>query len=184
MGFNLGRLNLLEMRQRRDAEAVVSVDIPPGTPFSKKKRKERIAAILNSPEKQAEREALKAELAREKERLRSDNSPENLAERTRPKFAKPAVGKFATIKAAKAAGFVEPKPWHYGGEELHIKGRWLVRNPAEAVSKTEWAKRGYHVPEGTEPHAVRSLRIRDAKRVEFAVYRQDQVEPVITLALR
>jgi hypothetical protein len=84
---------------------------------------------------------------------------------------------FTTIKAAIQAGFRERKDWEYGGEEIIVKGRLLVRNPKEALSQTEWAKRGYRVRQDTQPHCYRAVHFIGRRSVTYAVYRDDQVEP-------
>jgi hypothetical protein len=87
------------------------------------------------------------------------------------------AGSYATIKAAAEAGFCKRKDHEYGGEEITVKGRLLVRDPKEAYSTTEWSKRGYRLRKGAQPHCLRSARIADRKKVTYAVYREDQVEP-------
>jgi RNase P/RNase MRP subunit p29 len=83
---------------------------------------------------------------------------------------------FTKIKAAMQVGFRERKGWEYGGEEITVKGRLLVRNPIEAVSKTEWSKRGYRVRQDAQPHCYRSIHFTGRGSVTYAVYRDDQVE--------
>lgn len=61
---------------------------------------------------------------------------------------------FRTIKEAHAAGFHEKRPQDYGGEEFVIKGHTLIRNSAEAVTMTEWGRRGFRPIKGTQPHAT------------------------------
>jgi hypothetical protein len=84
---------------------------------------------------------------------------------------------FKTIKAAKEAGFRKPKDWEYGGARIKIKGRVLVHDPKQALSETQWSKRGYRTRRRVQPHAYRSVRISGAGRVVYEVYRDDQVEP-------
>src|SRR6266404_1097013 len=77
---------------------------------------------------------------------------------------------FNTIKAAKQVGFRERKDWEYGGEEITVKGRLLVRNPKEALSQTEWSKRGYRVRRDAQPHSYR-YGFTGQRRVTYDVYR-------------
>ncbi len=84
---------------------------------------------------------------------------------------------FDTVKAAREAGFRERKIWEYGGEEIYIKGRLLVRNPKEAQSQTEWSRRGYHLRQDAEPHCQRSVHFAGRGSITYPVYREDQVEP-------
>jgi hypothetical protein len=53
----------------------------------------------------------------------------------------------------------------------------LVHTPKEAVSKTEWSKRGYRVLRDAVPHAQRTAGIFGRGSVSYPVYRADQVEP-------
>ena len=70
-----------------------------------------------------------------------------------------ANASFATIKAAMAAGYRPSKEWEYGGQGVVVKGRLLVRDPKEALSKTAWWKRGFRPRAGVEPHCVRSRQL-------------------------
>ena len=82
-----------------------------------------------------------------------------------------------TIKAVKEAGFRARKDWEYGGEEITVKGRLLVRNPKEALSQTEWSRRGFRVRKDAQPLCIRSASLQAGKTVRYPVYREDQVEP-------
>ena len=84
---------------------------------------------------------------------------------------------YNTLKAAREAGFRERKDWEYGGEEITIKGRLLVRNPKEAHSQSQWSNLGFRVRKGAEPHCRRSVHLQVGGHVTYDVYREDQVEP-------
>ena len=84
---------------------------------------------------------------------------------------------FTTIKRAMKAGYRERKAWEYGGEEITVKGRLLVRNPHEALSRTEWSKRGFNVRKVAQPHCNRSVYSTERGHISYEVYRKDQVEP-------
>jgi hypothetical protein len=84
---------------------------------------------------------------------------------------------FETIKAANEAGFRERKKWEYGGEEITVKGRLLVRNPREAISKSAWSKQGFCVPRDAEPHSDRFAYFEGGGNRHYPVYREDQVAP-------
>ena len=60
------------------------------------------------------------------------------------------------------------------------------RNTEDAVSATEWGRRGYRVRPGQEPHAWLSGRVGKGtgKKITWPVYRLDQVEPKRTLTTR
>lgn len=75
------------------------------------------------------------------------------------------------------------KPREYGGLQILVKNRLLVRNPKEAVSATEWSRRGYRVRRGEQPHAWVSGRF-GGRHQEWAVFRHDQVEPKCKVAQR
>ena len=80
---------------------------------------------------------------------------------------------FNSIKAAKAAEFRERKDYEYGGEEITVKGKRLVKNPKEAISKTEWRKRGRAVKTGETPHAERYINSHGHAQY-YNVFREDQ----------
>jgi hypothetical protein len=84
---------------------------------------------------------------------------------------------FKTIKEALQTGFRQRKDWEYGGEEITVKGRLLVRNPKGALSQTEWSKRGYRVRNDAKPHSQRSFYSTERGHLTYDVYREDQVEP-------
>ena len=84
---------------------------------------------------------------------------------------------YPTIKAAVESGFRRRKAWEYGGEEIAVKRRQLVRDPKEAYSRTEWSKRGRRVRRDAEPHCYRTAYIEGRKTITYPVYREDQVEP-------
>jgi hypothetical protein len=85
---------------------------------------------------------------------------------------------FATIKAAKLAGFHQRRPDEYGGEEIVVKEHTLVRNAKLACSATVWGRRGYRIKKGVTPHANLTgyLSARQGL-IRFDVFREDQVEP-------
>jgi hypothetical protein len=84
---------------------------------------------------------------------------------------------FKTLKAAREAGFCEREDYHYGGEEIIVKGHLLVRNAKAAVSRTEWSKRGFRVGRDAIPHARCSVYSMNLGHLIYDVYREDQVEP-------
>lgn len=53
--------------------------------------------------------------------------------------------KFKSIKAAKAAGYADPRSEEYGGDRIRIKGRVLVKNADRAKSKSEWSREGFRI---------------------------------------
>jgi len=84
-----------------------------------------------------------------------------------------------------AAGFRERKDYEYGGEEITIKDKLLVKNPRVAVSETAWRKQGRAVKPGETPHAERYAH---SHSQYYDVYREDQtrelqkkriVEPIL-----
>lgn len=90
-----------------------------------------------------------------------------------------------TIKAAKALGYHIRRPDEFGGEGITIKGRTLHRNCMTALSTTAWREQGYRIRKGEVPHVMLRRRLYDAgKTVEYAVYREDQVEPLRATRLR
>jgi len=91
---------------------------------------------------------------------------------------------FTTIKAAKQAGYRTRKKWEYGGQEVTVKGRLLVRHPKAAVSKTEWSKRGYRVLDEAVPHSSRTFAFKSGASYTYDVYRDDQLKPKRTLVVR
>jgi hypothetical protein len=69
------------------------------------------------------------------------------------------------------------KDWQYGGEQIEVKGHLLVRGAKEAVSRTEWGRRGYKVKEDIDPHSERTNAVgKYCEWVTYEVYREDQVE--------
>jgi hypothetical protein len=84
------------------------------------------------------------------------------------------ITQFASLKAAMAAGFRRPRPHEYGGEQIDIKGRRLVRNAEIAVSRTEWSRRGFYVVRGACPHTTKRARV-NGKTLSWDVFRSDQV---------
>ena len=86
-------------------------------------------------------------------------------------LAAPEAPKYKTIKAAKAAGFVEKRPEYYGGEVLKIKGHVLIKNPESAQSQTTWKKLGRKVKETAIAHACRR-----GLHCDYYVYRLDQTD--------
>jgi hypothetical protein len=84
---------------------------------------------------------------------------------------------FETIRAAKEAGFRQRKEWEYGGEEITVKGRLLVRDPEAALSRTEWSRQGFRVCRDAEPHAHRFAYFERGGHRHYPVYREDQVIP-------
>jgi len=88
------------------------------------------------------------------------------AEQTQPSL------EYNTIKAAREAGFVKKQPRHYGGQELHIKGHHLIRDPERAISKTAWKAEGYRVLPDQPPHASVGG---GGRFPAHDVYRRDQV---------
>jgi hypothetical protein len=84
---------------------------------------------------------------------------------------------YPTVEDALAAGFRYKRKDDYGGEEIVIKGRTLVRGAAQAQSRAAWKRVGFRVKEGAEPHAVISRLLEFAgKTMKYGVYREDQVE--------
>jgi hypothetical protein len=84
---------------------------------------------------------------------------------------------FGTIRAAWAAGFVEAREWHYGGEQLIVKGHVLVRGAREALSRTTWEGLGFRVKPDAAPHTTRWSQVGSgAKTVAYPLFRADQVE--------
>lgn len=81
-----------------------------------------------------------------------------------------------TIKSARAAGFREKKEIEYGGEEIIVEGRTLIRNAEVALSKTEWRRKGFHPIKGTTPHAQPTIHLHRRGYQKCEYYRADQVE--------
>ncbi len=80
--------------------------------------------------------------------------------------------KFKSIKAAKAAGYADPRSEEYGGDRIRIKGRVLVKNADRAKSKSEWSREGFRIKARQRAHGVVH-----GRHYDYEVYRADQVEP-------
>jgi hypothetical protein len=91
--------------------------------------------------------------------------------------ARSPAEEFATIKAAKEAGFRELRPRDYGGEQVELKGHVLVRDPMEAYSATKWKRGGFVVRNNELSHAELHGRV-GGKMSSWFVFRYDQVEPL------
>ena len=83
---------------------------------------------------------------------------------------------FKTLDQARAAGFRDARPQDYGGETILLKGHEMVRGAKEAVSRTEWGRRGYLVQRGATPHTHINLPLW-SDSAGWPVYRDDQVVP-------
>ena len=83
---------------------------------------------------------------------------------------------FPTVKAAMAAGFILPRPWHYGGEEITLKKHVLVRGAREALSQGAWESLGFRVKPQSQSHRLSDFNGR-VRWVDFPIYRADQVVP-------
>jgi hypothetical protein len=90
-----------------------------------------------------------------------------------PERFAPKTTHLKTLKAARAAGYQDLRPEHYGEDLVLIKSHVLIRNPMLAVSATEWKHRGYRVRRGEQPHGT----VQGSYCNTWCVYREDQVEP-------
>lgn len=91
---------------------------------------------------------------------------------------------FASLAEARRAGWHEARPDEYGGEQTRVRSRSgravrMVRGTELAVSRTEWRRQGYDVRDGAISHAQMSGRVGggSGKRMQWPVYRADQVQP-------
>lgn len=88
--------------------------------------------------------------------------------------------KFKTIKSAREAGYIPFYSYYYGGDRILIKGKDLIKDPQIALSATEWKKRGFKVKKGEKPHTKRSGYLEGSGYQTWSVFREDQLEPIIS----
>ena len=91
------------------------------------------------------------------------------------------MSSFKSVAAAKRDGYIDLKPWLYGDDFIEVRGRILIKDPLEALSKSAWRSRGCCLKVNQEPHATITRRVDAARKaVTYHVYRIDQV---VSLAL-
>jgi hypothetical protein len=134
-------------------------------------------------EQQSKRKTKRRRVEAEQHRIEVKRQVEQFIETERQRVLIELTTKFSdtsykSIVEARRNGFVEWKPWLYGGERVDVKGHTLVRGSLEAQSATTWKRAGKVVLPDVVPHAKRSFLIRGAKQVTFPVYREDQVVTV------
>jgi hypothetical protein len=85
---------------------------------------------------------------------------------------------FRTIKAAQLAGYKERRHYEYGGEEIVVKGKTLVRGAHVAQPSRSWRYAGRVVREDAQPHSYRgaanSTCYGDGIFYEYPIFREDQ----------
>jgi hypothetical protein len=134
-------------------------------------------------EQQSKKKIKRLRIEVEQHRIEVERQVEQLIETERQRAlieltTKLSDTSYKTIVEARRNGFVEWKPWLYGGERVVVKGHTLVLGSLEAQSVTAWKRVGKVLLPDVVPHAKRSFLIRGAKQVTFTVYREDQVVTV------
>jgi len=128
-------------------------------------------AVLAAARRKQQEEEIAAARARTETELQQRKEQAVLSRQRSRQLLKPFG--YQSQKEAFADGWQEKKPYHYGGEQLELANKTLVKNPREGKSRSAWEKHGYQVKWGESPYAQKHFY--PGKSIWYGLYRHDQV---------